>query len=158
MHARFDAVGKRYVYRIWNAPVIDVFAYETHAHVAQPLDAARMHEAAQALVGTHDFRAFTVAAPEVASTERTVTSIAVMRDGEAVRIEVAADGFLRYMVRRIAGTLIEVGRGKVAPDALARAVAAPFAEGRWTAPARGLTLWSVDYPPFPRVLTSPASK
>jgi len=136
-HCRFAAKSKTYRYQIWNAPIADVFAYATHAHVAQPLDAARMHAAAQALAGEHDFRAFTVAAPEVSTTVRTIASIEVARAGDAVHIVVTADGFLRNMVRRIAGTLIEVGRGSL--DAVS------FAEARWTAAAKGLVLWEVRY-------------
>src|SRR6059058_4897096 len=59
-HARFAAKRKTYAYRIWNGPVADVFRFETHAHVAQPLDAAAMHEAAQTPAGRHDFAPFTV--------------------------------------------------------------------------------------------------
>jgi tRNA pseudouridine38-40 synthase len=136
-HCRFAAKGKSYRYRIWNAPVADVFAYATHAHVAQELDAARMHEAAQALAGTHDFRAFTVASPEVKTTVRTIEAIEVRREQEAIVIDVSADGFLRFMVRRIAGTLIEVGRGSLG--------GVSFDEARWTAPAKGLVLWEVRY-------------
>jgi tRNA pseudouridine38-40 synthase len=137
-HARFAPHAKTYEYRIWNAPVADVFAAETHAHVVQELDVARMHDAAQTLVGTHDFKVFTVAEPEVGSTVRTIESIAVTRDGSTIRIRVTADGFLRYMVRRIAGSLIEAGRGKL--DA-----AKFFVEARWTAPAKGLVLCAVHY-------------
>jgi len=137
-HARFSAKGKTYEYRIWNAEVADVFAAETHAHVAKPLDAEAMHAAAQQLAGTHDYAAFTVADPEVSSTVRTIELIAAVRDGDVVRLTVTADGFLRYMVRRIAGSLIEVGRGKLAADAL-------FAEARWTAPAKGLVLREIRY-------------
>jgi len=137
-HARFAAKVKTYEYRIWNAEVADVFAAETHAHVAQPLDVAVMHDAAQQLAGTHDFAAFTVADPEVSSTVRTIESIAVLRDGDAVRITVTANGFLRFMVRRIAGSLIEIGRGKLAGDAV-------LAEARWTAPAKGLVLRDIRY-------------
>ena len=136
-HCRFAAKGKTYRYRIWNAPIADVFAYATHAHVAQSLDLARMEHAARALVGEHDFRAFTVAEPEVKTTVRTVEAIDVERDGDAVIITVTADGFLRYMVRRIAGTLIEIGRASL--DAVS------FVEARWTAPAKGLVLWEVRY-------------
>jgi tRNA pseudouridine38-40 synthase len=136
-HARFSARSKTYQYRIWNAEVADVFAQETHVHVAKPLDVALMHRAAQALAGTHDFRAFTVAEPEVESTVRTITSIDVVRDGDAVHITATADGFLRSMVRRITGSLIEAGRGRA--DALS------FDEARWTAPAKGLVLVEVGY-------------
>jgi tRNA pseudouridine38-40 synthase len=137
-HARFAAKKKTYEYRIWSASVADVFAFETHAHIAQKLDAARMHDAAQQLAGTHDFAVFTVADPEVSSTTRTIEAISVMRDGDAIRITVTADGFLRYQVRRIAGSLIEIGRGRLDPAQL-------FAEARWTAPARGLVLRDIAY-------------
>jgi tRNA pseudouridine38-40 synthase len=137
-HARFSAKGKTYEYRIWNDEVADVFAAETHAHVTRYLDAAAMANAAPALVGTHDFAPFTVADPEVASTTRSIESIDVVREGQRIRITVTADGFLRYMVRRIAGSLIEVGRGRLAGNAL-------FDDARWTAPARGLVLLDVRY-------------
>lgn len=135
-HCRYAAKRKTYVYRIWNDEVADVFAAPTHAHVARPLDAEAMHAAAHALEGKHDFAPFTVADPEVSSTERTIYAIDVTRDDPAVTITVTADGFLRYMVRRIAGSLIEVGRGKLHDV---------WPEARWTAPAKGLTLWDVDY-------------
>jgi tRNA pseudouridine38-40 synthase len=137
-HCRFAPHEKTYAYRIWNASVADVFAAETHAHVATPLDDGAMHALAQALVGAHDFRPFTVADPEVSSTVRTVSGIAVGRSGEAVIITVTANGFLRYMVRRIAGSLIEAGRGRLDGAAL-------FTEARWTAPAKGLTLEQIRY-------------
>lgn len=137
-HARFRATGKTYAYRIWNAEVADVFAAETHAHVAQTLDVDAMHAAAQQLVGTHDFKLFTVAEPEVSSTVRTIDAISVARDGDRVTLTVGADGFLRSMVRRIAGSLIELGRGKLDASALWR-------EARWTAPAKGLVLLEVRY-------------
>jgi tRNA pseudouridine38-40 synthase len=137
-HARFDAKSKTYEYRIWNAPVADVFAAETHAHVAQALDVAKMRGAAHLLVGRHDFKPFTVADPDVSSTVRGVTSIDVTCDGPAIGIRMTADGFLRFMVRRIAGSLIEIGRGKLAAEAL-------FDEARWTAPAKGLVLKEIRY-------------
>lgn len=137
-HARFSSKTKTYEYRIWNAEVAGVFAAETHAHVAQTLDAARMHDAAQQLAGTHDYKVFTVADPEVQSTTRTIASIDVHRDGARIRLTVTADGFLRYMVRRIAGSLIETGRGRLDPASL-------FAEARWTAPAKGLVLREIQY-------------
>jgi len=144
-HCRFAAKTKTYVYQIWNGPVADVFAYETHAHVAQPLDENVMHRTAQCLAGKHDFQAFTVISPEVSSTCRTIEAVDVVRDGNVVRIRVAADGFLRYMVRRIAGSLIEIGRGKLEPAALGRALEPTFQEARWTAPAKGLMLWDIAY-------------
>src|SRR5438067_10745158 len=96
-HCRFAATTKTYVYQIWNGSVADVFAYETHAYVAQKLDENIMRDAARCLVGKHDFRSFTVISPEVSSTCRTIEAIDVVRDGTVVRISVSADGFLRYM-------------------------------------------------------------
>jgi tRNA pseudouridine38-40 synthase len=137
-HARFAAKKKTYEYRIWNAEVADVFAFESHLHVAKPLDVNAMQRAAQQLAGTHDFAVFTVADPEVSSTTRTIDAISVIRDGNAVHITVTADGFLRYQVRRIAGSLIEIGRGRLDPARL-------WNEARWTAPAKGLVLRAIAY-------------
>jgi len=137
-HVRFDAKSKTYTYRIWNSPYADVFTFETHAHIASKLDEARMLEAASQLLGEHDFAPFTVADPEVSSTVRTLSRAEIARDGQAIAITVTADGFLRYMVRRIAGSLIEVGRGKLDPAMILN-------EARWTAPAKGLTLVDVGY-------------
>jgi tRNA pseudouridine38-40 synthase len=137
-HARFAAKSKTYVYRIWNAEVADVFTAETHAHVAKPLEHLAMRDAATQLLGEHDFALFTVADPEVSSTVRTISELELSRDGAAITLTVTADGFLRYMVRRIAGSLIEIGRGKLEPARI-------FEEARWTAPAKGLTLLTVRY-------------
>jgi tRNA pseudouridine38-40 synthase len=144
-HCRFAAKSKTYLYQIWNGPVADVFAAETHAWVAPPLDERLMDSAARCLIGKHDFRAFTVLAPEVSSTWRTVEAVEVGREANIVRVEITADGFLRFMVRRIAGSLIEIGRGKLDAGALARALEPQFAEARWTAPAKGLVLWDIAY-------------
>lgn len=137
-HCRFAAKSKTYEYSIWNADVMDVFAWETTAHVAGRLDHIVMRDAVQRVVGHHDFAALTVANPEVQSTWRTVTEAEVERRGERLTLTISADGFLRYMVRRIAGSLIEIGRGRL--DA-----AAILSDSRWTAPAKGLTLLSVKY-------------
>lgn len=144
-HARFHADGKTYAYRIWNGEFADVFRAETHAHVVAPLDADAMHQAAQSLLGEHDFAAFTVRAPEVSSTRRTVRHVAVERSGEVVTLSISADGFLRFMVRRIAGSLIEIGRGRLPVTAMAASLEPRFSEARWTAPSKGLTLESVHY-------------
>jgi tRNA pseudouridine38-40 synthase len=144
-HSRFDAKGKTYVYRIWNAEVANVFQAATHAHVGQPLDVETMSRAALPLVGLHDFAAFTVIAPEVSSTKRTIEMLRIERESESIRIYVRADGFLRYMVRRIAGSLIETGRGKLSAEGVARSLEPDFAPARWTAPAKGLTLLDVHY-------------
>ena len=166
-HCRFDAKSKTYAYRIWNAEVMDVFRWETHAHVAKKLDVALMREAARPLIGTHDFKSFTVIEPEVSSTTRTITTVDVaglpsclvaeseqLAAGQfgnpathdnTIVIRVSADGFLRNMVRRIAGSLIEIGRGKLDAGAIARALEPAFETARWTAPAKGLVLEEIRY-------------
>lgn len=144
-HCRFVAKAKTYAYRIWNAEVMDVFHWATHAHARQPLDELVMGQAAAPLAGKHDFRAFTVAKPEVSSTERTIESISVERQGSVVTIRVTADGFIRFMVRRIAGSLIEIGRGKLDSGAILRSLEPSFEPARWTAPANGLTLEEIRY-------------
>lgn len=144
-HCRHAAKAKTYVYRIWNSPVADVFHAGTHAFVPQQLDAELMNRAVQVLVGQHDFAAFTVAEPEVSSTVRTVQSARVEREGEAVKIFITADGFLRYMVRRIAGSLIEIGRGRFEEDTLSLSLEPHLEPGRWTAVAKGLTLLDVQF-------------
>ena len=150
-HARFEAKEKTYLYQIWNGETKDVFLAPTHAHVIPLLDERSMNRAAAALMGTHDFASYTVASPEVSSTIRQVRAISVEEDtrarpqGRVIRVRITADGFLRYMVRRIAGSLIEVGRGSLDESAVVRSLEPTLEPARWTAPPHGLTLLSVRY-------------
>jgi tRNA pseudouridine38-40 synthase len=145
-HARFSAKRKTYLYQIWNDMVANPFFDPTHVHVARPLDVGRMREAAAALVGTHDYRCFSVPDPEVSSTVRTISAVELVAKPRRVQIRVTADGFIRYQVRRIAGILIQVGTGAQPVGAVRDALEPVFAESRWTADARGLVLESVEYP------------
>ncbi len=144
-HAQRRAVSKTYRYQIWNAEIADVFRAPTWTHVRMPLALEPMIEASRALVGPHDFRAYTVAEPGVESTRRAIDAIELFREGDAITMRVSAPGFLRYMVRRIAGQLIEIGRGKLPVAATAAALEPGFAEARWTAPPEGLVLERVEY-------------
>ncbi len=144
-HARFSAKRKTYAYQIWNDPIANPFFDPTHAHVPRPLDAGRMREAAAALVGTHDFKSFSVTEPEVNSTVRTISAVEIVEKRHRIQFRVTADGFIRYQVRRMAGILIEVGTGAQPVSAVADALEPTFAESRWTADARGLVLESVEY-------------
>ena len=149
--ARFSASGKLYRYQLWNALTESPLHARTHWHLIAPLDLAAMQEAAARLVGHHDFRAFRSASCERLTTHRTMHRLAVVRQSDcpaAVHIEVEATAFLRNMVRILAGTLVDVGRGRLTPAAVAallhsgdRTRAGP------TAPAHGLILWRVDYGP-----------
>ena len=106
-----------------------------------------MQEAASYLVGEHDFKSFCSVNTAVLTTVRTIYSCEVIQEGEIIRIRISGNGFLYNMVRIIAGTLLEVGRGNIPPvkikeilDAKSREQAGP------TAPAKGLCLQKIEYP------------
>ena len=145
-HARFASCGKVYTYTFFNARHANAIGRLYSAHVPVVMDAQRMHEEAQALLGTHDFAAFAASGSVVKSTVRTIYRVKVERSGDYVTLTVLGDGFLYNMVRIIAGTLMEVGTGKREPGAIARAIETGdrLALGQ-TAPAQGLTLRQVLY-------------
>jgi tRNA pseudouridine38-40 synthase len=151
-NARFAAIGKVYEYRIWNGPVVPPFERRYVWHVPQKLDLDRMREAGRALIGRHDFTAFRAAGSEVATSERTLRCLNVEAtddaEAEKVTLVVAGDGFLRHMVRAIAGTLVDVGLRRRSIDSVAAALASrDRAQAGATAPALGLFLVRVDYGP-----------
>ena len=117
-HARFNAKEKTYLYRIWNADYPDPFLRKYSMHVAQPLDVFRMKRASRYFVGEHDFTAFTNARSKSKSMVRMVHAIDFTEAGGLVEIRVRGDGFLHNMVRRIVGTLIDIGLGKLEPEAV----------------------------------------
>jgi tRNA pseudouridine38-40 synthase len=170
-HATYDALGKRYRYQIHNARSPSVFDRHYAWHYPQPLDAAAMHQAGQALVGRHDFSSFESAGSERPDSIRTIHELLVVRwihadelirrphyipdaignkefiyPSDRVIIDVAGDGFLYNMVRTIVGTLVEVGAGKRDIGWPAEVLGARDrrAAGQ-TAPPHGLFLVSVDY-------------
>jgi tRNA pseudouridine38-40 synthase len=147
-HARYSALGKTYAYRIINGPVISPFWWRYVHQEARPLDLERMRESAKLFLGKHDWTAFSAAQSDVEDRVRTVTQVDVSdrMQNSLIEIRVSAEGFLRYMVRAIAGTLMAVGRGELDRDTIIAAVetgARPTAAV--TAPACGLTLLSVRY-------------
>lgn len=117
-HVRHDVYEKEYEYVIVNTPYRDPFSVNTALHYRRPLDADLLDRAAQAFVGTYDFRAFMASGSDIADTTRTVRSVSVTRAGDYVYLRIAADGFLYNMVRIFVGTMLAVAEGKVAPDAL----------------------------------------
>jgi len=145
-NARYSAKQKTYRYRIWTGEVVSPFVYRYVHHHRADLDILEMQRAAAALVGEHDFSAFTVAHSESDEAVRTVTCLDIERRSCEITIVVTGTGFLRYMVRTIAGTLIDVGRGKL-PAASVRQIleSCDRANAGPSAPAHGLTLVSVDY-------------
>jgi len=145
-----EAVRKRYRYMIHDGPQRDVFSRDHAWHHREPLDAELMHEAAQCLLGKHDFSSFETSGSERATSVRTITDIFASREQPPIqnmlRVEVEADGFLYNMVRAIVGTLVDVGRGVLLVEEMGPIVAACDRRkaGR-TAPPQGLFLVNVDY-------------
>ncbi len=147
-HARRAARAKQYCYRMSRADVLSPLDAPFALRVPARVDAAAMQRAVGALVGRHDFSAFAQAGGSHTQPWRTVESAVVQEDGEELRFRIVADGFLRGMVRALAGTLLEVGLARRSPADLAallsggcRSAAGP------KAPAHGLVLERVFYPP-----------
>lgn len=150
--ARFDAVSREYRYRIVTGPVPPLFLEPWAWWIkGSPLDAEAMREAAAPLIGEHDFKSFCVArSAEGRPTSRYLMSVDVTEEevlGEhCLTIRVVGNAFLHSMVRTLVGTLVEVGTGRRSPAWMAEVLSARSrcAAGP-TAPARGLTFWSVSY-------------
>jgi tRNA pseudouridine38-40 synthase len=144
--ANRDALRKLYRYVIHDGPVPDVFLRRFACHVKWRLDAEVMRRAAQPLLGRHDFHSFETDWPNRLSSIRTITHSAVNRAGDYIWIDVEADGFLYNMVRAIAGTLINVGRGYWPHQRVAEILnAEDRTEAGPTAPPHGLFLMRVTY-------------
>jgi len=147
-HARFRATRKTYRYRIWNAEILSPFESGRAWHVPAPvLDVSAMAAAAHVFEGRHDFSTFQAAGSDVRTAERDVSSSRVVREEPVVVLfEITGNGFLRHMVRSIAGTLVEVGRGRRSTASVSEGLAA-CDRGRAgpTAPAEGLFLVGVEY-------------
>jgi tRNA pseudouridine38-40 synthase len=151
-HARFSAKRKTYVYRIVNAPVMSPFWRRFAHHEQRPLDLARMTQAARLFLGEHDWTAFSSAQADGESRIRTILDFSIesrwdeRASANILEFRIAANGFLRYMVRSLIGTLIEVGRGEKDSDTIQTAiVSGDRSLAGKTAPAHGLTLQRVDY-------------
>jgi tRNA pseudouridine38-40 synthase len=145
-HPRYDAISRVYRYLVWNRPVRSPFWESRAAHVRPRIDVEAMDGAAARLVGRHDFSAFAPARHKVGST-RTMFRAACRRDGDLVILEFEAQGFRRQMVRALAGTLLEVGLGKIDAGAFVEILrSGDRARAATTMPACGLYLVEVKYP------------
>ncbi len=146
-HARFSARARHYRYIIINTPVASALCRGQATWIREPLDASRMHNAAQVLLGEQDFSAFRAASCQSPTAMRCVHRVAVRREGRLLAIDISANAFLHHMVRNIAGALIKVGAGKRDPEwvgALLRCRDRTRAAA--TAPPSGLYLAGVTYP------------
>lgn len=147
-HARFSAVRRTYEYWILNDPVRSPLGHARTGWVFRPLDSAAMQEAAERLVGRHDFTSFRSAECQAASPMRDLHELSVERRGRLIRVRASANAFLHHMIRNIVGTLVYVGLGRRPPEwvtevlqARQRARAAP------TFSPAGLYLVRVEYDP-----------
>ena len=145
-HARFSAIERRYLYRILNRRSPPGLERGHVWHVKKPIDAAAMHDAAQVLLGHHDFTTFRDLACQAKSPMKTLDLATVVRDGEAIDLRFVARSFLHRQVRSMVGSLVEVGVGrwtaddfKAAFEARDRRACGPVA------PADGLYLVGVGY-------------
>ena len=145
-HAQKDATRKRYVYRVYNGPVLSPFLEGRVYQVYRPLSLAAMQEASELISGTRDFSGFTASASQVKSRVRTVFVSRWQRKGRHFSYRIEGDGFLHHMVRNLVGTMLQIGLGqRPAPDMTMilgsrdRRLAGP------TAPAHGLFLARVWY-------------
>jgi tRNA pseudouridine38-40 synthase len=145
-HARFSATARHYRYRIVNRRADLVIERERAWRVGKPLDASAMHEAAQKLVGHHDFTTFRSAECQAKSPQKTLDRFDVARESEDIRIEASARSFLHHQVRSMVGSLALVGEGRWRVDDLAKALEAKDRSACGpVAPAHGLYLVRVDY-------------
>lgn len=145
-HARFSATERRYLYRILNRPAPPALERGRVWHVKKPLDAEAMHQAAQALVGHHDFTTFRDLACQAKSPMKTLDLARVSRVGEEVHLTFASRSFLHRQVRSMTGTLVEAGLGRWdAEDVRAALEARDRRACGPVAPACGLYLTGVGY-------------
>ncbi|HQU90773.1 MAG TPA: tRNA pseudouridine(38-40) synthase TruA [Pyrinomonadaceae bacterium] len=151
-HARFSAKGKTYIYRVVNAPVMSPFLRRFATFESKPLNLTAMIEASRFFLGKHDWTAFSSAQGDSEDKVRNITELNIQSTWDAraganvIEFRVSANGFLRYMVRSLVGTLIEVGRGDKDSDTIQTAIITGDRNlAGTTAPAQGLTLVKVDY-------------
>lgn len=145
-HARFSATGRQYLFRILNRPGRPALERGKVWHMRKPLDAEAMHEAAQMLVGHHDFTTFRDLACQSKSPEKTLDIARVSRVGEEVHLVFEARSFLHRQVRSMTGTLVEVGLGRWTAQDVADALAARDRTACGpVAPSDGLYLTGVSY-------------
>ena len=146
-HARYNAKGKRYIYRVLNRPERDPFYIGRALHYRYSLDAELLNKASKAFIGTHDFTSFcTLDKREKGDFVRTIYDFSVTRKGDIVEFTVEGNGFLYNMVRIMVGTLLSINEGKLAPDSISDIIKAESRDSAGpTAPPQGLYLNEVFY-------------
>lgn len=145
-HARYNSKGKRYEYRIHNAPYKDAFRHKAVLEYTYPLDVEFLDREVKDFIGTHDFTSFCAAKTSVKDMVRTIYDCGVFRDGEIVTFYVEGDGFLYNMVRIMVGTMLGIAAGSIKPNSIPQIIQAKNRSSAGaTAPAWGLYLTKVFY-------------
>lgn len=145
-HARFNAKGKTYIYKIRNAKVSSPFKSDLEYTLAQPLDIEKMVEASKAFIGKHNFQNFTSKEEDDAGFVRDISSIEISKENDEIIISMTGNGFMRYMVRMIVGNLIQVGLCKLAKEDILKILEDPVRKpSSYKAPGYGLYLKEVFY-------------
>lgn len=145
-HARFSAISRSYEYIIYNAPIRSALYARHNTWHRQPLDHRLMAQAAQYLLGTHDFSAFRDSNCQAKTPTRTIHVLNITRDQAFIKINITANAFLHHMVRNIVGVLLPIGAGLKSPTWAAQVLAScDRKQAGITAPSQGLTLMEVGY-------------
>lgn len=148
-HSRFDVLKKSYRYAVLNSPHASAFKRNTALHVHYPLDVQKMREAANMFLGTHDFLAYKAANSTISSTVRSIYRSEWEVDGSMLYYHVTGSGFLYNMVRIMAGTMIDIGLGRIDVSKIEDSfIKKDRHDLGITAPAKGLTLMRVEYDGF----------
>lgn len=143
---RFSVKRKTYIYKIHNSEIKNPFLKNYACHYKYKLDLQRMKQAAQHILGTHDFKCFCASGAQVKTTVRTVYDLTLTQEGDEIEISVTSNGFLYNMVRIIAGTLMYVGGGKMEPEDVKMIIQSGDRRlAGITAPPEGLYLKNVEY-------------
>ncbi len=145
-HARYHAKGKRYRYCILNRAIPSALLRNYAWHIRKKLDLCAMRDAGAHLIGTHDFKAFQGQGTFVRSTVRRIISFDIDQNDDVIRMDIEGDGFLRFMVRNIVGTLVDVGAEKITPEDFRQILESKSrSRAGITAPPHGLFLVNVSY-------------
>ncbi|MDR0315001.1 MAG: tRNA pseudouridine(38-40) synthase TruA [Oscillospiraceae bacterium] len=145
-HARYDCLSKQYIYKIYNAPIMDPFLQGYAMHYKYKLPEELLWQQAQSFIGRHDYASFCAIGGSVDKTVKNVMSCGIKRDGDMIIFEVEANGFLYNMVRIMCGTLLEIAQGKIEKDSIGKILKLKDRDkAGFTVPACGLYLNKVSY-------------
>jgi tRNA pseudouridine38-40 synthase len=149
-HARYDVIGKTYQYTICNQNLPVALGRQFSWFIRKKLDLEKIRKAIHYIIGVHDFKAFEATGSPRSHTIRTVFNAEISEaENNRILFSIRADGFLRYMVRNLVGTLVEIGHGKLRPEDMEIILLSRNRNNAGaTAPPHGLCLVSVEYPPF----------